>query len=76
MRLLESNLKSKLISEHMFDEGVVFRKEIGDSVFATINQIEIILSGMSDDSIGSRVVILLDHPALKMIKWTCKIVFY
>ena len=59
----------------MFDKGVVFRREIDDSVFATINQIEIIPLGMSGDSVGSSVIILLDHHALKMIKWTCKIVF-
>ena len=60
----------------MFDKGVVFRREIDDSVFATINQIEIIPLGMSGDSVGSSVIILLDHHALKMIKLTCKIVFF
>ena len=49
----------------MFDGGVVFRREIDDSVFTAINQIEIIPSGMSDDSVGSSVMILLDHHALK-----------
>ena len=58
MRLFERNFKSKLVSEHMFDGGVVFRREIDDSVFTTINQIEIIPSGMSDDSVGSSVMIL------------------
>ena len=67
-------MESKLISEHTLDLGAVFREEIDDFVFATNDQIDIIPSGMSNDYVGSSVIILLDHHTFKVIRWICKIV--
>merc|ERR1712161_180032 len=53
LRPFEISLESKMISEHTFGGGMVFREEVDDSVFATIDMINIISSRMSDDSVGS-----------------------
>ena len=53
LRPFEISLESKMISEHTFGGGIVFREEVDDSVFATIDMINIISSRMSDDSVGS-----------------------
>ena len=53
LRLSETNLGFKLISEYTFDERVVYRKEIDDCVFAMVDHIDIILYKTSDDYVES-----------------------
>ena len=52
----EINLESKIINEDTFDEFVVFRENFDQFIFDTIDHINIILSEMNDDSIGSAYV--------------------
>ena len=53
LRLFETNLRSKLISEYTLDERVVFRKEIDESLFAIVDHIDITLYETSDDYVRS-----------------------